>query len=164
LPGRVEAISDQLDPTFGDGGKVVTDFSGLDDFPAAMVVQPDGKAIVVGFSRGADFSNFATARYKPNGTLDDSFGAGGMVFNPNFNRGRHISDVTILPDGKIMTGWYSGALDEQGYSPYGFVLSRYHAEGTLDSTFGTGGIADSAPFGRGVGIEAIIEPDGQILF
>ena len=73
-----------LDPTFGLGGKVVTDFGSSHDTAGAIAIQPDGKLVVAGSTRpfGAYDSHppdFALARSNANGTLDTSFGAGGKV-------------------------------------------------------------------------------------
>lgn len=226
LPVRVQATSDPLDPAFGDGGKVLTDFSGFNDFPGAVTTQPDGKVVMVGTSSGANFSNFAVARYNTDGTpdstfgnggqvrtvspdvpahpsnyleatavalqpdhkivvagndrlgfalarynadgtLDASFGTAGIVFNYNYDAGRRVTDVAILPDGKIMAaGWYNGILDEQGYPQIGVALSRYNADGTLDATFGAGGKINSDSFGRWHSFinRAVIQPNGQVVF
>ncbi len=66
-----------LDPTFGVGGKVVTDISGA-GFASDVVIQPDGKLIVAG-SANAPADDFAIVRYNGNGSLDTSFGNGGKV-------------------------------------------------------------------------------------
>src|SRR5437868_6767711 len=67
-----------LDSTFGSGGKVVTDFNGEANsaFAAALA---GGKILVAGsISVGGD-DDFALARYNANGTLDTTFGTGGLV-------------------------------------------------------------------------------------
>src|SRR2546422_7288241 len=66
-----------LDPTFGTGGKVTTDFSGSGSIDGALVlaIQGDGKIVTAGFSGG----DFALARYNTNGTLDTSFDIDGKV-------------------------------------------------------------------------------------
>jgi hypothetical protein len=74
--GFAEALSP--DPSFGSGGKMVTDFfgglSGFGDGAHAVVVQPDGKLVVAGFATpsNARFSGIqvASARYNLDGTLD----------------------------------------------------------------------------------------------
>jgi uncharacterized delta-60 repeat protein len=82
-----------LDPAFGTGGKVVTDFG--DDqssVASALALQADGK-IVVGGGAGNGTINyfglahFALARYHPNGSLDLTFGVGGKV-TTDFGGGR----------------------------------------------------------------------------
>src|SRR6267143_785698 len=71
------AADGDLDPTFGIGGKVVTDFTNGTDWLSRIAVQPDGKIVAIGDTfpsrRGA------LARYNPDGTLDVTFGNGGKV-------------------------------------------------------------------------------------
>src|SRR5690349_1097145 len=69
--------SGTLDPSFGTGGIVTTDFAGAGDGAFAIAVQTDGKLVVAGVAFINDVSNFALARYNSNGTLDASFGTGG---------------------------------------------------------------------------------------
>src|SRR5215471_10450007 len=77
-----------LDPTFGHGGKVTTDFSGRADFADAIAIQSDGKILLAGGTDAAGSPrNFALARYNPNGTLDSGYGTGGRVTTDFFGRG-----------------------------------------------------------------------------
>ena len=68
-----------LDPNFGAGGIVTTDFGGAGAGAAAIAVQTDGKRVLVGEAVVNNASEFALARYNSNGTLDASFGAGCKV-------------------------------------------------------------------------------------
>src|SRR5262249_6900545 len=77
-----QAAAGDLDPTFGIGGKVMTDLKRSTDIANAVAVQADGQLVVVGQTyKNNDFSNedFAVARYNTDGTLDTSFGAAGRV-------------------------------------------------------------------------------------
>src|SRR5688500_18366904 len=69
-PNLVRAAMDELDPSFGAGGKVVTKigryYSGIQD----LLLQPDEKIIAVG---GGGESGFLLARYKTDGSLDSTF-------------------------------------------------------------------------------------------
>ncbi len=67
-----------LDPTFGTNGRVTTDISDLAE-ARAVVVQPDGKIVVVGFARLNGSIDPAVVRYNSNGSLDTEFGSGGIV-------------------------------------------------------------------------------------
>ncbi len=75
----VRYLSDgSLDSSFGVGGYVATAFDA-----AAVALQPDGKIVVAGaMSEGSDEfegSEFAVARYNPNGSPDASFGTDGIT-------------------------------------------------------------------------------------
>src|SRR3954470_8092203 len=69
-----------LDPTFGSGGKTVTDFAGTTNDAAQQVAfQQDGKIVVLS---GVQSGQARIARYSQNGVLDTSFGSGGSVVLP----------------------------------------------------------------------------------
>ena len=132
------------DPTFGKGGKVVTDFgapagkyAALDGQGAAAVaIQSDAKIVAAG-GRG---SEFALARYGPDGRLDPTFGRGGKVVTDVGARpGRlyklvqgGVNGIAIKRDGKIIAA---------GAGPNDFALVRYKRDGRLDRSFGRGGLA-----------------------
>src|SRR5882672_4139332 len=94
-----------LDPSFGIGGKVTTDFSGGNDQGRQVVAGADGKIVVIGNTNGpagSGFQNFGLARYNDDGSLDASFGNGGKVitdFNSSFDFGLAVQ---IQSDGKIL--------------------------------------------------------------
>src|SRR5262249_42620631 len=65
-----------LDPSFGDGGKVIANLGpGVDFGTLGATLQSDGKIVVA----GAISDDFAVVRYNANGSLDASFGTGGKV-------------------------------------------------------------------------------------
>lgn len=124
-----------LDTTFGTGGKVVTDFGSADNVSLALAIQPaDGKLVAAGCSSNGADDDFALVRYNPDGSLDATFGAGGIV-TTNFNNSTDcINAVAVQSDGKIVAaGYYFNG------SYFRFALARYNTNGTLDDTFGTGG-------------------------
>jgi len=90
--------SGTLDPSFGTGGKVTTDF-GLSDSAFSLALQDNGKIVAGGrtFIAGEDFQP-ALARYNPDGSLDATFGTGGKLI-PDFGGSRPL----VQPDGKIVT-------------------------------------------------------------
>ena len=77
-----QAADGDLDPTFGTGGQVTTDFNHSTDIANAVALQTDGKLVVVGQTyTNNDYSgeDFAIARYNADGTLDTTFGVNGKV-------------------------------------------------------------------------------------
>ncbi len=155
-----------LDTTFGRGGKVRTDFPGLAAVPSSVVIQADGKIVVAGgaFPLFTFLGNFELVRYNPNGSLDRSFGNGGIV-TTTFPEGSYASDVALQPDGKIIAaGTVFVDFIPGESSDTDFALARYNEDGTPDATFGNGGQV-STDF---VGLEddafsVLIQPDGKIV-
>src|SRR5581483_2981663 len=93
----------QLDPTFGNHGVVLTDFGHSYDWAFALALQPDGKIVVAGVSDVSGSKDFALARYNPDGTLDRSFGQAGLVtLSIRALTADIIHGIAIQPDGKIV--------------------------------------------------------------
>lgn len=140
-----------LDPSFGVGGKVTTDLGG-DDVANALCIQPDGKIVVAGHSFGAIEKVFLLVRYNTDGTLDTTFGTGGMV-TTDFGGNGSANFLGICSDGKLVAA---------GIAASYFVLARYNTDGTLDTTFGNDGKVINTD--TGTTISALgIQPDGKIL-
>ena len=66
-----------------------------------MALQGDGKIVAVGAGSGAATSNFALARYNPNGSLDTSFSGDGKL-TTDFGGVDEANGVAIQADGKIV--------------------------------------------------------------
>jgi len=158
-PARVEAASGDLDPTFGSGGKVTTNFDSFDR-ANAVAIQSDGKIVVAGSALTITSNDFALARYNSDGSLDASFGAGGKVTTDFFGTKDEAHAVAIQDDGKIVVA--GGALNFSVNTDL-FALARYNSDGSLDAGFGTGGKV-ATNFGNGAGANAIaIQSDGKIV-
>ena len=152
--------SGTLDASFGTRGTVITDFGGS-AAARAVAVQPDGKIVAAGVAFINDVSNVAMARYNTNGTLDTSFGTGGTVATPLVFAGSffRVTSVALQPDGKIVLA------GSTVLNPFAvFALARFNSNGTLDTSFGTGGRVTTA-FGQ-VSAEAWtvgVQADGKIV-
>jgi uncharacterized delta-60 repeat protein len=126
-----------LDATFGNGGKVLTDFAGYNDDALAVLIQPDGKIVAAGSAKDPfTYYDFALARYLPDGTLDTAFGHGGKMRTDfgvqNLDQARA---AVLQPDGKIvLAGFASLAFGDTRYA-----AARYNADGTIDKSFGSKG-------------------------
>src|SRR4029079_8608768 len=94
-----------LDPSFGEAGRVITDFGGR-DFAAAVIQQPDGKIVVAGAARsgGAPFGAVALARYLPDGSLDREFGTEGRVTTDIAAQEVSAGALVMQPDRKLVVG------------------------------------------------------------
>jgi uncharacterized delta-60 repeat protein len=92
-----------LDPTFGDGGVVLTDFDKSYDWAYAMALQPDGKILLAGVSDASGSKDFALARYNPDGSLDAGFGRGGLATEHTRSLTADIiRGLAVQPDGRIV--------------------------------------------------------------
>lgn len=126
----------KLAKSFGGGdGKVKTVFGVGDAVARDVVAQEDGKLLVVGsqnkFAKGWRGVNFALARYKPDGTLDASFGGGDGKITTDLSPGTedYAAAVDIDEDGKAVVGGaavaYNSANDQYNNV---FGLARYLLE------------------------------------
>src|SRR5438552_10726472 len=155
-----------LDNSFGSGGKVRTDFPGLAAVPSSVVIQPNGKIVVAGgaFPLFTFLGNFEVVRYNPNGSLDTSFGNGGIV-TTNFPEGSYASSVALQADGKIIaagTVFVDFIIGEPSNTD--FALARYNQDGTPDASFGNGGQVSTDFFGmEDDAFSVLIQPDGKIV-
>jgi uncharacterized delta-60 repeat protein len=165
-PGQASAQASpgDLDPTFGTGGKVTTDFVGGHDQASALVVQADGRLVAAGLATGeATNLDFALARYNPDGSLDPSFGNGGEVTTDfgGFPPDDHAHALVQQADGKLVAA--GGVFRSDGDFDNDFALARYNPDGTLDPTFGNGGIV-LTDFADGEEAHALaLQADGKLV-
>jgi uncharacterized delta-60 repeat protein len=159
-----QAAGGDLDPTFGTGGQVMTDFNRSTDIAFAVALQPDGKYVVVGTTyTNNDYSgeDFAIARYNTDGTLDTTFGVNGKVTTDFPNLAAVASSVVVQPDGKILVA--GGAFPTFTFLG-DFKLVRYNPDGSLDTSFGSGGIVTTSFPGQGsYAFALVLQSDGKII-
>jgi uncharacterized delta-60 repeat protein/RHS repeat-associated protein len=144
-----------LDASFDDDGKVITNLGGTEQ-GRKVIVQPDGKTIVVGYTNSGFASNaLAIVRYNENGSFDNTFDGDGKVFEDLSSASDQAFSVALQPDGKILV---CGVSNGDGF------LVRYTDTGTLDNTFGTGG---KVSFGYSGYVDnfwdVAVQPDGKIV-
>ncbi|MDP9295263.1 MAG: hypothetical protein M3O88_01030 [Actinomycetota bacterium] len=157
-------------PVFGTGGIVRTTFGGVDPMPAEaldVVTLPSGKVIAVGsvfvgpMTREHDA---ALARYRSDGSLDPTFGSGGLVTTDvGSPRGDDsATSVAVQANGKIVT---AGTTSIKTFMyDHRFAVTRYLTDGTLDAGFGSDGSV-TTDFGNGWDLarDVIVTDDGTIL-
>ena len=155
-----------IDKSFGNGGKVLTDFFDYEDYINAVALQKDGKIVAAGRARDGASLYFGIARYNINGSLDSTFGTGGKVVSSFFGYGDDAHALAIQPDGKIVvagTAFAAPPIPGDGTPNANFGLARYNSDGSLDPTFGSGGKV-TTDFGNYDIVTAIaIQPDGKIV-
>ncbi|MFS8086913.1 MAG: hypothetical protein ACMG6H_14865, partial [Acidobacteriota bacterium] len=137
-----------LDTTFGINGLVITDPSlgqvGY-NHPTGVLIQPDGKIVATGMTSGGTTgdlntnTDFVVLRYQSFGSLDTTFGDPDPLNPPlrlgyartAFTSTHDMSWASILqPDGRIVLAGSANGV---------WAVARYNSDGTLDSSFGSGG-------------------------
>jgi hypothetical protein len=75
-PAFAQAAPGELDPSFGTGGKVTTDFGGdVGGEILSVAIDSRGRIVAGGFSAGSrEAGHFTLVRYRSDGSLDPSFG------------------------------------------------------------------------------------------
>ena len=156
-----------LDPTFGSGGKVIT-VSSVRESASGLLLLPDGKIITSGSIDlpSSNDTSFALVRFNSDGSADTTFGNGGTVMtNIGINDDQAYA-LALQSDGKIVAAGRRGIQFNPTEQRKGNVaLARYNPDGSLDTTFGTGGKVIN-DFGQGLesyAIEVLIQPDGKIV-
>ncbi|HEX7314819.1 MAG TPA: Calx-beta domain-containing protein [Pyrinomonadaceae bacterium] len=121
-----------LDNAFGSGGRVLLDFGDTADSPSGVLVQSDGKIVLVGESvRFGDnifetVTDFVLARFNPDGSPDNTFGAGGRATTRFPRTGRaDARGATAQPDGKLILIGYVEVLPRPQANIYDIAIARY---------------------------------------
>lgn len=145
-----------LDAGFGNGGSVITPLLPLKNRDRATVTalleDASGRSLVVGWryqSKGLDASVpvVVAARYSSSGALDHSFGERGIVTTRVDGAWVTQALAAVLDgEGRLLVAGYGGGRKGKGKGSYddwsiNTVLLRYTANGVLDPSFGTGGVA-----------------------
>lgn len=154
-----QAQTGMLDPTFGTGGIVTTSLLTGYNRAEAIAVQTDGKIIVTGNVGLTSNYDVGVARYNVDGSLDNTFGLGGMAIIEVSIFKDFALGIAIQTDGKILiTGYTYNNIRSTT------ILIRLLPNGDLDSSFATGGILNATFGGTFSIMEAIVlQPDGKIL-
>jgi uncharacterized delta-60 repeat protein len=151
----------KLDKTFGTGGRVLTSFGG--SFQQARdVVVTDAGIVVAGTANVNGRTAFAIARYRPDGSLDPSFGNGGRVLAHVTSQSMDTGSALLtLPGGDLLV---AGSTLSPTDTPSDFAAARFDPSGTLVSGFGSGGFATVDFSGRSDrAAAAALTPGGDIV-
>jgi uncharacterized delta-60 repeat protein len=147
-----------LDPTFGDGGVVVSDWPA---YGHDLAIDSEGRILVTGSAGGS----MVLWRYNADGTPDTTFGVDGFVLYRGAAGGTGPDEgygLTVDEAGKILVVGQSQSPNQN----YDMVIWRYLDDGTLDTSFGIDGIAvhDGAVANVDSGGGAVaIDATGKIL-
>jgi uncharacterized delta-60 repeat protein len=154
-----------LDTGFSSDGKVEYGFlASISSFKT--IVQPDGKIVVAGVNNlffGSYYCDFHILRFNQNGSLDNTFGSGGVttinIYSGFSNIVGELNGLKLQADGKIVV---VGAL----LNGTGGRVIRLNANGTSDNTFGSSGVLTISSI-SGVSInnlnDVAIQSNGKIV-
>jgi uncharacterized delta-60 repeat protein len=150
------------DTSFGLGGRTFIDFGLTGEIARDLLLQTDGKIVVLGSVVRGSATEFAAARLTTSGALDASFDGDGRVTTAFAGYNAEAWSGLIQPDGKIVLA--GGA--KRGGAPADVAAVRYLSNGALDSAFDLDGRSVSAPrtAGDSLGIAASVQQsDGKIV-
>ena len=176
LEPRALFAAGALDPSFGQGGRLVVQFPGNEVITVVRdrALQPDGKIVIAGDTpdpaAGVGGTDFAIGRLNPDGTPDTTFGGGdGVVVFHDPGNADGATGVVLQADGKIVasgTFTHNNEQDVPDYSLFGAL--RFNPDGTPDETWGTNGVVvtllgspDVIPFDAAG--DVVIDPTGRII-
>ncbi len=147
-----------IDRSFGDGGHVDIHFAGV-------TVAPDGKILVAGCEHAPgepENSDGEVTRLLPNGSPDPSFGADGSVLIDFGGRYDCAESTAIAADGDILVGGNKTNFSDRG-SDAAPAFARLSADGSLDPSFGKGGVRIVRNLNESGVYDIAATPDGGVL-
>jgi uncharacterized delta-60 repeat protein len=165
--GSAFGAAGELDTSFSGDGKATIDLPGCCNLPTVVALQPDGKILVAGDGGGSE--DFEVVRFNPDGSIDTSFGSGGIATidfaGASDYGGLGGEGLAVQADGKVVLVGHTNDGEGNG----SMAVARLTVFGDPDKSFGGGDgqveIDESAAFG-GAGeaaSEVAIQPDGKIL-
>jgi uncharacterized delta-60 repeat protein len=151
-----------IDPSFGQGGKVVLDAGSMQESIRSLVLQRDGAIVAAGRTSGEKRGDMLLARFLPNGALDPSFGgspAAGLSINDLGTAEEGLTSLALTADGAFVAGGVAAP------RPNGdLAVVRYDHDGKLDKSFGHDGLATADFGGRDDRVRGLaLQPDGKVV-
>ncbi len=146
-----------LDKTFSeDGLQRVGSQSGVNDIGGSVVVLPDESIVVTG--QGNSTKDFFTEQLNPDGSQNKAFAkATGGASTVDFGGEEAANDMVRQPDGKLVI---VGSTSTDGGD---FAIARLNADGSLDTSFGSGGKQTVNFGGVDVAEKVALTAEGKIV-
>jgi uncharacterized delta-60 repeat protein len=132
---RYDALGN-ADATYGSGG-LATPLLGPVYRADALVLQPDGKAVVAGYAFDSGSSGLGVARLNVDGSPDDSFGSGGWTRFDVQPGSDAATAVSLQSTGKVLVVGNSYSSTDPSTTILSALAARFTASGAIDS--GKGG-------------------------
>ena len=137
------------DNRFSSNGRAVTAI-GSRDSARVVVLRGSGRALVGGTSDG----RFALVAYASDGSLDRSWGGDGIVTTEVAAGSAVVLDMRVLDDGSVTAAGKAGDR---------LVATHYSSDGSLDPSYGDGGVVTSTQPFAGTVNDVSLQPDGDLL-
>lgn len=148
--------------TYTYPGKTLIDVTGFDDLNQSIAIQDDGKILIAGFTfYGGIFEtdyDYSVVRLNADGTLDHSYGTDGRIVisaEVSIDQGYTLA---VQPDGKLLMSYPT-----YNASSFDFEVTRFTAQGALDTTFNGTGKVDIPAGIQGSSANIKLNADGSIL-
>lgn len=150
------------DDSFGIGGSVTPPFPDPTSLEA-LVQQADGRIMLAGSASTSNGFKFLVARLLSSGELDSTFGGTGFVTTAFAGDRAHAQAIALQPDGKVVVA--GGAGPAVPIPIFDYAAARYNPDGSLDSTFGSGGrvLVDLGAGLPEMAQDLVVEADGRIV-
>lgn len=150
-----------LDLSFNGSGWVDLALSPANDRPTDLIVDSDGKILIIGFTTNQTetFFEIFALRLMPDGSYDSGFGTEGVVHYDIGSGDDFASAVVLQPDGKMIIGGTANNGNDNN-----FCLIRINEDGSLDPTFGNNGvvITEVSPNNDGIA-DMELQADGKLV-
>jgi uncharacterized delta-60 repeat protein len=159
--GIATARPGDLDVSFGDNGRAFVDVANDADLAAGVLQQPDGR-IVVGRGNSSASDDLSVLRLNADGSLDASFDGDGRT-SLDIPSIKGVTNVVLQQaDNKIVAAGWSGSRADS--VDRNLALARYNTDGSIDTTFGAGGIVIHDIGGWSDAIYAVVQQaDGRLV-
>jgi uncharacterized delta-60 repeat protein len=151
---RADGGAGALDATFGTGGVVAVDVPANGAGTTSFAVATDGwgRAVVAGQRSGG---GTYVRRLLPDGSADATFGSGGVAELAGHSQ---VEDVAVDALGRVVLAEYTTVSGLKRAT-----IARLTAAGTLDATFGSGGLLRITTTPLVQLRDVLVLPDGRIL-
>lgn len=120
-----------LDSSFDSDGRVTRNVGTTFDQASATLLMPDGSIVLVGRSNG----DAALVRFNGDGSPFAGFGSGGVVIVNLGGTNDLANAVALDSEGRLVVVGAAGG----STSTRNFAVMRVNDDGSMDSTFGSGG-------------------------
>lgn len=155
-----------LDTTFDTDGIVTTDIGSGSDQAITISVNASGSIAVGGLAYNNNPGggwDVAVAKYTSTGALDTSFDTDGKLITvvPGWDSSLVEAGIKLFDDGKVLV---TGLAEDLGTYDNDFLVARYNANGSLDTSFDGDGIATTNfGFSSDISSAFTIQSDGKIV-